>query len=145
MTVTAPPAASGASPAAASGDHVLGTVVQLSGGGGTGTIQVGKYEALNKCTDASPTSGNRLIGVSVEYVDATGQIAFDAATWSTRDETGARYQPSTGCYAKLLRTGTVPTGGKVLGWLLFQVPTTSQHLWVDDQTADGSTITWQLF
>jgi len=124
------------------GTYPLGAVVPV-GSPPSVTIQVVKYEQDPPCSDTTPDRGDRLVGVSVEYLPSV-QLRYALTDWTARAD-HASLSALSGCYRDIMAPGLASPGETVDGWVLLQVPTSSQHLWVTYAGAAGVTIEWQLF
>jgi hypothetical protein len=124
------------------GTYPLGAVVPV-GSPPAVTIQVVKYEQDPVCLDTSPATGDRLVGVSVEYLPSV-RVRYALSDWTARAD-HASLSALSGCYRDIMAPGLASPGETVDGWVLLQVPTSSQHLWVMYAGAAGVTIEWQLY
>ncbi len=155
QVVTAPPAseAANATPiatGAAAGDlgiYPLGAGVAVGGSDGV-TVRVIKFERNPPCKDLSAAAGSTLVGVSVDYVPLGAGVPYALTDWSARDETGATIAPQAACYKDVLGAGTTAPStaqAHTAGWLVLQVPTSSQHLWITYTGTAGARVAWQLY
>ena len=89
--------------------------------------------------------------MSVDYVPVAAGVAYALTDWTARDEHGAAIAPQAACYKDVLGTGTTAPStaqAHTAGWLVLQVPTSSQHVWVTYAGTAGSAgtkVAWQLY
>ena len=153
--VTAPPASAGANatPMATGtsagdlGTYPLGAAVTVGGTSGV-TVRVIKFERNPPCKDLSAASGTSLVGVSVDYVPVAAGVPYAMTDWTARNDAGTPITPQAACYKDVLGTGTTAAStaqAHTSGWLVLQVPTASQHLFVTYTGTAGSKVAWQLY
>lgn len=153
--VTAPPAsenanatpiATGAS-AGDMGTYPLGAGVTVGGANGV-TVRVIKFERNPPCSGTTPASGTALVGVSVDYVPVAAGVPYALTDWTAHDDAGAAIVPQATCFKDVLGSGTTaPNSAQAhtAGWIVLQVPTSSQHVWVTYTGAGGTKVGWQVY
>ncbi len=120
----------------------MGEAVSLQDGSGAdlGDVSVlsgKKYSKVGDYLTAEP--GRIFAGAKVRYV-ARSEFSYNLFDWVAHDDEGNQYQQSGYSLEPSLNSGTLAAGRKVEGWVSFDVPKSTEHLWVDYQTFDGTVI-----
>lgn len=120
----------------------VGEAVPLQDGSGNDlgdvTVLEGKkYSKVGDYLTADP--GRVFVGARVRYV-ARSEFSYNLFDWVAHDDKGTQYEPSGYALSPELGSGTLAAGRKVEGWVSFDVPKTTGHIWVDYQTYDGTVI-----
>ncbi len=120
----------------------MGEAVSLQDGSGAdlGDVTVAQAKKVSKLADyISADKGRVFAEAQVRYV-ARSQFSYNLYDWVAHDDAGTQYQPY-GYFGKgSLESGTLATGRSVQGWVAFDIPKTSAHLWLDYQTYDGTVV-----
>lgn len=86
------------------------------------------YKSTNQYME--PKQGNRLISVEVIYVNNSGDktIDYNPFDWKIFDNQGYNFETGfTDSKEPSLNSGTLNPGGKVRGWITFEVPNGSKE------------------
>jgi hypothetical protein len=125
------------------GDTVfeLGQAVTISNSTGVlGTITVitsKRYTSLDEFQVAG--KGKLWVGVELRYA-ATAPMSYSPFSWAAHDAAGSQYEYVARDVDPSLDSGDLGAGRNRTGWISFEVPKTTAHLWVDYKNYDGSVI-----
>lgn len=116
---------------------------------GDGAIKVSDFKKLGStCGYSSAGRGNRFVGVMVVYVgDGVFYSSFD---WQGHDERNRQYETTYAglCYdeADMLGSGQLGSGTHTYGIVLFKVPKTAKHFYVDwHEMFSATRQSWKLW
>jgi hypothetical protein len=87
----------------------------------------------------APAAGKVSVRVAVRYT-ATAEMSYSPLDWVVHDQDGAQYTWQGERLTPALGSGTLAAGRHVAGWIVFEVPKATSHLWADRQNPDGSVI-----
>lgn len=99
-------------------------------------IKLGDFVVkVNKVTDykcdneiSAPKEGNKLIAIEVEYYNPTTDKQINVNCWDWKVIDNENYSYDTGFLEPkepYINTGTINPGGKLKGWITFEIPKTS--------------------
>jgi zinc-ribbon domain/Domain of unknown function (DUF4352) len=136
--VFAPPAPSGGlNETAALGENVPIVDAQTNAPVGSQAVVAVKRNA--SIAYLTPDTGKAFVGVEVRYA-ATAEMPYTPLHWVVHDQDGAQYTWQGQSLTPALGSGTLAAGRHVTGWIVFEVPKATTHLWADRQNPDGTVI-----
>lgn len=136
-TFIEPPAAGGLNLTAALGEAVA--LQETSSGASLGSIKVIKSKKYTSFDYSVADKGKTFVGVDVRY-DAVSGFDYNPFDWVAHDAGGTQYEYDGSNLNPSLDSGTLAAGRHKEGWISFQVPKTTAHLWVDYENSDGTVV-----
>jgi hypothetical protein len=106
-------------------------------------VGVGRYQKRPDCYYTAADPGKVLVLVQVVYSVIDGDVPYGMFDWVAHDQDNTQYEVifST-CNGESLDSGTLLAGRTTGGWVLFEVPAKTKHLWVDYKDSGDS---WRLW
>jgi hypothetical protein len=124
----------------------LGEPATVSGVLGSGIVAAGKYDRSVHCGYSTPDSGKMFLGVLVAYMGTEGSFSYGTFDWTVHDLAGTQVNATYADCNNLLEAGTLTSGRNAVGWIIFEIPKTWKHVWVDYAPGyAGDVFTWKLY
>lgn len=121
----------------------LGDSAVVSSWSGELVVAVSDYQKRRTCYYTTASPGNVLVGVGVGYAAVSGSPFYGMFDWVAHDQNDYQYEVTfSTCYNNSLGAGNLMPGKGTGGWILFEVPKTTKHLWVDYKNTGDS---WRLW
>ena len=120
----------------------IGERVSLNDGSGNdlGDVTVVEAKKYSSAGDFLTADRGRVFaGARVRY-DARAEFSYNQFDWVAHDDEGNQFEALGYPLDPELSSGTLAAGRKVVGWVAFDVPKGTKHLWIDYQTFDGTVI-----
>jgi hypothetical protein len=120
----------------------MGEAVSLQDGSGSdlGDVTVAQEKKVSKLADYVTADKGRVFAEAQVKYAARAEFSYNLYDWVAHDDAGTQYEPY-GYFGKgSLESGTLATGRSVQGWVAFDIPKNTAHLWLDYQTYDGTVI-----
>ena len=112
-------------------------------GGARIGVAVTKYQEQTTCGYTTADPGKTLVGVAVAYGFPSGDLLYGMVDWVAHDQDNLQYEVifST-CYKDALGSGILLQERQASGWIMFEVPSRTRHLWVDYKESGDSWLLW---
>ncbi len=114
-------------------------LVDALDGSELGSVTVLSFKKYSSLSSLEPERGYVWVGVKVRYV-ASGAFSFNPFDFVAHDDRRTQYESAGHDLIPSLDSGTLAKGRKKEGWISFEVPKATKHLWVDYQDADGNVV-----
>jgi len=120
----------------------MGEAVSLQDGSGAdlGDVTVAQAKKVSKLADYVTADKGRVFAEAQVRYTARAEFSYNLYDWVVHDEAGTQYQPYGYVGQGSLGSGTLATGRSVQGWVAFDVPKSTAHLWLDYQTYNGTVV-----
>jgi hypothetical protein len=106
-------------------------------------VSVGKYQKRQACSYTVADPGNTFVGVAVGYSAIGDGFLYGMFDWVAHDQANRQYEVTFSiCYSAALDSGALLAGRVAVGWIVFEVPSKTKHLWVDYKETGDS---WRLW
>lgn len=120
----------------------IGEAVPIEDGSGNplGTVTVLKSKEVSTLAGVLGADRGRVfVRARVRYV-AQAEYGYNYLDWVAHDDKGTQYEVYGYLGEDAIAVGTLASGRTAEGWITFDVPKATKHLWVDYRTYDGAVI-----